>query len=230
MKEWEKNAEKKQELPEAGLRERRIQKRRNERRLNLMEWAALLLVTTMLGAGIYIWQDAHIEEVLSNKVLRFHVLANSDSEEDQELKLLVRDAVGVYMNELLENVSTQEASVRITEEHLSQIEQVAKNVMEARGCSYPVSAEVEWTDFPDKTYAQFHMPAGRYQALRVVIGEGEGQNWWCVMYPNMCFSDTVFEVVEQEAKENLYQVMTLHEYKKMIESPKKEVRFKYLNF
>ena len=74
------------------------------------------------------------------------------------------------------------------------------------------------------------MPAGTYEALRVVIGEGKGQNWWCVMFPNMCFSDTVFEVVEDEAKENLYQVMTLHEYKKMIESPDKEVRFRYLPF
>ena len=72
--------------------------------------------------------------------------------------------------------------------------------------------------------------AGEYLALRVVIGEGKGRNWWCVMFPNMCFSDTVFEVVEDEAKENLYQVMTLHEYRKMIESPDKEVRFRYLPF
>lgn len=230
MKEWENIVEKEQELQKGGLLEKRMQKKREERRLNIMEWAALILVTAMLGAGIYIWQDGHIEEALSEKVLRFHVLANSDSEEDQELKLLVRDAVGVYMNKLLEDVTTQEESVRITEAHLKDIEREAEKVIEEEGFSYPVTAEVEWTDFPDKTYGEYHMPAGNYQALRVVIGEGEGQNWWCVMYPNMCFSDTVFEVVEQEARENLYQVMTLHEYKKMIESPKKEVRFKYFDF
>lgn len=230
MNEWKNITENEQKMQRVSLLEKRMQKRSKERQLNLIEWAALILVTAMLGAGIYIWQDEHIEDALSDKVLRFHVLANSDSAEDQELKLMVRDAVGVYMNGLLKDVSTQEESVKVTEAHLSEIEQVAEDVIEERGYDYPVSAEVEWTDFPDKTYAEFHMPAGRYRALRVVIGEGEGQNWWCVMYPNMCFSDAVFEVVEQEARENLYQVMTLHEYKKMIESPKKEVRFKYFDF
>ena len=197
---------------------------------NLLEWAAVIVATAMLGAGIYIWQDGHMEEALSQKVLRFHVLANSDSEEDQELKLKVRDGLGIYMNRLLEDVSSQEESVEIVEAHLGDIEQVARQVIREQGYDYPVKAEVEWTDFPDKTYGEYYMPAGKYEALRVVIGEGEGQNWWCVMYPNMCFSDTVFEVVEQEAKENLYQVMTLHEYKKLIESPDKEVRFRYFDF
>lgn len=208
----------------------RIVERRKEKRLNFLEWCALILVTAMLAAGVYIWQEGHLEEALSQKVLRFHVLANSDSEEDQELKLMVRDAVGIYMNRLLENASSQEESVRIAETHLNEIEQIAEHVVREQGYDYPVQAVVEWTDFPDKTYGQYRMPAGRYEALRVLIGEGEGQNWWCVMYPNMCFSDTVFEVVEQGAKENLCQVVTLHEYKKMIESADREVRFRYFDF
>ena len=201
-----------------------------EMRWKILEWAALIFVLVLLGAAIYIWQEGHMTEALSDKVLRFHVLANSDSEEDQELKLAVRDAVGVYMNHLLEDVDSQRESVEVTEEHLEEIRQVAGEVIAENGYDYPVTAAIERTEFPDKTYGSYHMPAGTYQALRVVIGEGEGQNWWCVMYPNMCFSDTVFEVVEDGAKENLYQVMTLHEYRDMIESPKKEVRFRYFSF
>ena len=203
---------------------------RRETRWDFLEKTAVIFFFGMLFLGIYIWQEQHMSEELSAKVLRFHVLANSDSEADQELKLEVRDAVGVYMNGLLADALTQEESVKIAEDHLEDIQRVAAKVIARKGYDYPVTAAVERTQFPDKTYGDYHMPAGTYEALRVVIGEGEGQNWWCVMFPNMCFSDTVFEVVEDEAKVNLYQVMTLHEYKKMIESPDKEVRFRYLPF
>ena len=203
---------------------------RRESRWNILEKTAVVIFFGMLFLGVYIWQEQHMPEELSAKVLRFHVLANSDSEADQELKLDGRAGGGVYMNRLHADEATQEESVKIAQEHLEDIQEVAGEVIARERYDYPVTAAVEWTEFPDKTYGDYHMPAGSYEALRVVIGEGKGRNWWCVMFPNMCFSDTVFEVVEDEAKENLYQVMTLHEYRKMIESPDKEVRFRYLPF
>ncbi len=203
--------------------------RRNDRTWwNIRTWGIVLFAMTVLCGSIYIWQETYMAQELAGKVLRFHVLANSDSEEDQELKLKVRDAVGNYMTTQLSDVTSREASVAVAKEQLDEIETIASQVIAEQGYDYPVQAMIEWTDFPEKRYGEYRMPAGKYEALRVVIGEGKGHNWWCVMYPNMCFSDTVYEVVEQDAKENLYQVMTLHEYRKMIASPKKEIRFRYL--
>ena len=144
---------------------------RRESRWNILEKTAVVLFFGMLFLGVYIWQEQHMPEELSAKVLRFHVLANSDSEADQELKLDVRDAVGVYMNRLLADAATQEESVKIAQEHLEDIQEVAGEVIAREGYDYPVTAAVEWTEFPDKTYGDYHMPAGSYEALRVVIGE-----------------------------------------------------------
>ena len=101
---------------------------RRESRWNILEKTAVVIFFGMLFLGVYIWQEQHMPEELSAKVLRFHVLANSDSEADQELKLDVRDAVGVYMNRLLADAATQEESVKIAQEHLEDIQEVAGEV------------------------------------------------------------------------------------------------------
>ena len=124
---------------------------RREGRWNFLEKAAVVLFFGILFLGVYIWQEQHMPEELSAKVLRFHVLANSDSEADQALKLDVRDAVGVYMNGLLTDAATQEESVEITQEHLEDIQQVAGEVIAREAYDYPVTAALEWTQFRDKT-------------------------------------------------------------------------------
>ena len=83
-------------------------------------------------------------------------------------------------------------------------------------------------DFPEKFYGIYHLPAGNYTSLQVRIGQAQGKNWWCVMYPNMWFRDNTYEVVGEDEKEQMYQVFTLYQYKKLIESEDKQIRFRYL--
>lgn len=166
---------------------------------------------------------------MSQKVLRFHVLANSDEERDQDLKLKVRDAVGSFMAEQLKNADTIEQSRHIVNSNLEEICAQAQNVVAQEGYDYPVSAALVRTDFPEKTYGQYTFPAGNYEALRVVIGEGEGHNWWCVMYPNLCFSGSMYSV-DEESGETLRQVLTEEEYRAVMEEGNYKVRFKILGF
>lgn len=125
-------------------------------------------------------------EDIPNRVLRLHVLANSDSEEDQELKLYVRNRVLTESAGLLDQAKNREDAEQIVTESLSQLEAAAADEIASRGYDYPVQVELENVYFTTRTYEQVTLPAGRYDALRVTIGQAEGKNWWCVMFPPMC--------------------------------------------
>ena len=189
-----------------------------------------ILVCAALGCGILYTRDARLQHDISEKVLRFHVLANSDDEADQNLKLAVRDAVGNYMQQKLAGVEDLEECEQIVNENLDGIREVAEETIAQRGYDYDVTAELEYTSFPVKSYGSYTFPAGEYEALRVVIGEGKGHNWWCVMYPNMCFSGSMYEVVDEEAGEKLREVLTTEEYEKVLAEGNYQVRLKYLSF
>ena len=163
-------------------------------------------------------------------MLRFHVLANSDSEADQNLKLAVRDAVGSFMQEKLTDVENLEECELVVRQSLSEIEEAAAETIAENGYDYDVTAELEHTSFPVKNYGSYTFPAGDYEALRIVIGEGNGHNWWCVMYPNMCFSDSMYEVVDKEAGEKLREVLTTEEYEKVLAEGDYQVRMKYFSW
>ena len=179
-------------------------------------------------AFVVLWgQGNHLQESYAGEVVRFHVLANSDSEADQELKLKVRNQVGAYVGDLLQGVESKEETLKVISAHLPEIEEAAKEEIARQGKDYDVSAKIEQVDFPVKFYGPYHMPAGEYTSLQVRIGEAKGKNWWCVMYPNMCFAGNTYEVVEGKEKKQMYQVFTVYEYKKLIESPNKEIHFKY---
>lgn len=184
----------------------------------------------LLLLGLQYGRNLRMQEDIAGKVLRFHVLANSDSREDQVLKLAVRDAVGVEMAEVLAGAGDREACEKIINANLNQIKATAERVVEEWGLDYEVEAALEEVDFPVKTYGDYTFPAGKYEALRVVIGEGEGHNWWCVMYPNMCFSGSVYEVVDEEAEEKLREVLDEEEYETVLSSGDYEVRLKCLDF
>lgn len=184
----------------------------------------------LLLLGLQYGRNLRMQEDIAGKVLRFHVLANSDSREDQALKLAVRDAVGAEMAEVLAGAGDREACEKIINANLNQIKATAERVVEEWGLDYEVEAALEEVDFPVKTYGDYTFPAGKYEALRVVIGEGEGHNWWCVMYPNMCFSGSVYEVVDEEAEEKLREVLDEEEYETVLSSGDYEVRLKCLDF
>ncbi len=190
----------------------------------------IILLIVLMVFGSLQYRQARLAEHLSEKIIRFHVKANSDSQTDQELKLKVRDAVGAFMKEELEDVSDLEESRRILLQNMEKIEERARQVIKANGYSYGVSAQLSYVDFPEKSYGDYTFPAGEYEALQVVIGQGEGKNWWCVMYPNMCFRGSVYEVVDEEAEESLREVLTREEYDAVMKSKDYEIRFRWLSF
>lgn len=176
------------------------------------------------------WKLQQVQQEIAQKVFRFHVRANSDSREDQALKLKVRDAVGTMMQQVLEGVDDVAQCSRIVEANLAAVADTAQRTVYQEGYPYPVSAQVETAQFPQKAYGNYIFPAGEYQALNVVIGSGKGRNWWCVMYPNLCFHDAVYEVVDDEAEKTLQRVLSEDEYDAVLKSGEYRIRFKYLDF
>ena len=183
---------------------------------------------------LYIWTAVLGHDLLqpsiASKILRFHVLANSDSNEDQRVKEKVRDAVGVYLQPLLSQSKNLDETKQIVNENMNGIIDIAKRTLQEQGYDYTVSACITCTDFPEKTYGAYTFPKGEYEALQIVIGEGAGQNWWCVLYPNMCFRGSVFEIIEEDAKEALQEVLSPWEYADVFDSGKVQLRFKFLEF
>lgn len=186
--------------------------------------AAMLLL-----GGEYIKRQ-RMQQEIAEKIIRFHVIANSDTGEDQALKLKVRDAVGGRMQELLKGVANRAECEMILNENRKEITETAEKVIADAGYDYGVETVLKEVDFPVKTYGAYTFPAGTYEALEVIIGEGSGHNWWCVMYPNMCFSGSVYEVVEEDAETSLREVLSEEEYKEILESGDCQVQFKYLTF
>lgn len=167
---------------------------------------------------------------IADKILRFHVLANSDSKEDQEVKKKVRDAVGAMMEPRLAESRNLEETEAIVQRSMENIVEVATETLEENGYHYGASARLANVKFPVKSYGAYTFPAGEYEALQVTLGEGEGHNWWCVLYPNMCFRGSVYEVPSDEAKHALREVLTPEEYEDIFRHGKYQIRFKFLEY
>lgn len=166
-----------------------------------------ILISLVVTGIIVNAKQSQMQEDLAKEVFRFHVLANSDSDEDQALKMQVKEAVIAYMKEEIPNSDSVETTKEWARNHLDAIVNLAKAVIREEGYDYPVIAEVTTCDFPDKTYGDITFPSGRYEALRIEIGDANGQNWWCVLYPNLCFIDAVHAVVPEEGKKDLKKVL-----------------------
>ena len=126
---------------------------------------------------------------IQDKLIRFHVIANSDTDEDQNLKLKVRDKVVEVLSEKLSNVNSLEEAENVLKENIDYVDEIAKEVIEENNYTYEVNTMLSYENFPDKVYGDYIFPQGNYEAFRVIIGEGKGQNWWCVMFPSLCFVD-----------------------------------------
>ena len=159
-----------------------------------------------------------VSSELSNSVFRLHVLANSDSEEDQQLKLKVRDALLSYMNTLSSNCNTKEEAIQIATQHQNEFQTIAENVIVENGYNYPVQIKINNFYFPTKSYGDISLPAGYYDALRVEIGNAKGKNWWCVMFPSLCFIDISSGIVDSEGKEKLENNLDSESYELISES------------
>lgn len=198
--------------------------RRDRKRIKIIA-AAVLVAGAALTHMTAESRAENLQPEIAKKILRFHIRANSDEELDQELKLEVRDAIGNLLGEKLNGVSNLEESKAVVTENMPQIIEKAEEVIAAEGYAYTVDACLTTTSFPEKTYGDYTFPAGEYEALEVEIGEGAGHNWWCVLYPNMCFRGSVYEVVEEDAGEELREVLTQEEYDAVFTDGNYEVRF-----
>lgn len=136
------------------------------------------------------------KEQLREEILRLHVVAASDSEADQAVKLRVRDAVLGSLRQGLSDLTDMEQAVAYVEEMIPKIENAANLVLAEAGFADTVQVSLTEWEFPEREYDTFSLPAGVYNALRVVIGEGEGQNWWCVVFPELCMGTTSEEFRE----------------------------------
>lgn len=152
-------------------------------RLKLVEIALLIGLAVFLASG---GLALRAQDQLSERVVRLHVLANSDGEKDQALKLKVRDRVLARATELLTQAGDRGEAETLLRSALPELEELAARELRASGCDYPVRAELTDTEFPTREYDGFTLPAGEYLALRVVIGQGAGRNWWCVVFPPLC--------------------------------------------
>ncbi|OUP48638.1 stage II sporulation protein R [Lachnoclostridium sp. An181] len=193
--------------------------------------AAVLIAAVMTAGIVHARGEAlgvkmdRLQSKLAGEVFRFHVLANSNEEKDQELKLKVRDEVIAYMKSEIPDSSSVKETKQWAREHLDKIEEISGKVIEREGFDYPVQAKVCWCDFPDKSYGDIVFPAGRYEALRIEIGAAKGHNWWCVLYPDLCFTSAVNAVVTDDGKEELKSVLDEEEYKMVTEPSKFKIRW-----
>lgn len=169
-------------------------------------------------------------EDVSGKLIRFHVLANSDSEADQNLKIKVKNDVVEYMYNKLEGSQSLEESRKIIESELANIKDIASKRIEEEGFEYSVKTELDNEVFPEKRYGDVVLPPGEYEAVRVLIGEAQGQNWWCVMFPPLCFVDvTLEEFSVEDTQEMLERYISEDDADKIIDKDA-NVKFKFKLF
>ena len=184
----------------------------------------LLTLFTFVSALSYV---RAVSQDIADSVFRLHVIANSDSKQDQDLKLKVRDELLKYMNNLAENCSSKEEVIQLAKENQDKFKQLAEQTITENGFSYSVSVEIGDSDFPTKTYGDISLPAGTYDALKVKIGEAKGQNWWCVMFPPLCFVDVSSGIVPDESKEELKENLNDEEYAVISETDDNKINFKF---
>lgn len=182
------------------------------------------------GRGKTLSEAADYQKHMAQEILRFHVIANSDSEEDQALKMKVKEGVVSYVSKLTQAGKDIESTKYIISLYLEEIEEEAQRIIKQEGYSYETKVLLTESYFPVKTYGEAVFPAGIYQALKIEIGKAEGKNWWCVLYPNLCFVDSAYGVLEEEQKEMLKEVLTEEEYESIFHADSKDIKISFKLF
>ncbi len=180
----------------------------------------LILTAFLTAAAGFRDRETALAARIAPQILRFHVLANSDSPEDQALKLEVKT---LLLNEIRAGVpedASKEAICRYITEHSKDLENTARNYMKSRGFDYPAQVRLETCRFPRKTYGDMTFPAGTYDAVRVLLGEGMGQNFWCVLYPSLCYLDDTHAVVPEDSREVLKSLLPEDDFLALLQAGK----------
>lgn len=193
----------------------------------LMVLCSIIFFTYSVGQNRSVTQ---LQKDIAGEIIRFHVRANSDTDEDQQLKLYVKEELVKYMGELLKDASDRSAAENILNENIENIENVAKGVIKEHKKEYNVKAYFEESYFPVKVYADMTFPQGVYEAFRVDIGAAEGKNWWCVLYPSLCFADISHGTMDTAAKEELEAVLDEDELELLYENKSGDKRERVYEF
>lgn len=189
----------------------------------------IFIILFLLSIFIILSAISYVNAVSSNisdGVFRLHVIANSDSNYDQELKYKVRDKLLQYMNSISINCKSKGEVIELAKNQLDKLYDIAKQEILDNGYSYDVKIKVGNFDFPTKQYGDISLPAGNYDALRVEIGNASGQNWWCVMFPPLCFVDVTSGVVPEDSKEIMKDNLSSESYS-LISSSNPDIQFKF---
>ena len=183
----------------------------------------LLFIYICISAISYV---TAVSKDIEQSVFRLHVIANSDSEEDQNLKYKVRDNLIEYMNNICKDVTNKNDAINIAKEHTEEFLTIAQDTVKENGYDYNVSIEIGNFSFPTKNYGDVSLPAGYYDAIRVKIGKAQGQNWWCVMFPPLCFVNVSAGIVPEESNELIKQELTDEEYSIVRNKDSCDIKFK----
>lgn len=188
-------------------------------------WLGCCLGSVLMIFGAVYIKGSLLQQGIAREIIRFHVLADSDSDKDQQIKLKVKDRVVAYMQEKLTTAQNKEQAEYIIRNNLEQIEYLAGRTLMEEGVNSEVRAYLTNKKFPVKSYGELCFPEGMYETLQVEIGKAEGKNWWCVMFPSLCMIDESYTVVPKEAKDKLQESLTREEYDSLQE--KDEIEYKW---
>lgn len=168
-----------------------------------------------------------ISSDLKNNIFRLHVIANSDSFEDQKLKYQIRDNLITYINTICSNSTSKEETISIVKSHLTDFLNISNQTIMSNNFNYTSTVELGNFEFPTKSYSDISFPAGFYDALEVKIGNAHGQNWWCVLYPSLCFIDDTSGIVPDTSKKQLQNTLSSEEYQLISNNSNSHIKFKF---
>ncbi len=198
-------------------------------KINIKKIALISILLLLFVLYFTVCASSYVSAVssdLEKSVFRLHVIANSNSDEDQNLKYIVRNKLIEYMNSISMNVNSKEEVIKIANDHLDDFYTIANKTIKEQGFDYEVKVNIGNYSFPTKTYGDISLPAGFYDALKVEIGEAKGQNWWCVMFPPLCFVDVSSGIVPTSSKETLKENMSDEDFS-LISDNTNEIKFKF---
>lgn len=203
---------------------------KNIKNTTKINFKKILLIIILLTIYILISAFSYaktISENISQNVFRLHVIANSDSSEDQNLKYIVRDNILEYMNSITSGITNKNEAILIAQQHEREFYNIAKKTIEDNGYNYDVKISIGKSYFPTKYYGDISLPAGNYDSLKIEIGKASGQNWWCVMFPPLCFVDISTGIVPEESKQSIKNNLSSEEYTLISESNNNSIKFKF---
>lgn len=185
-----------------------------------------LLVSVILLLPQTIYEPNAAALSLEDRILRLHILAAGDDTASQEIKLHVRDAVLSHIRDGIDGADTAKEAELALVALLSEIEDVANRTLEECGVSYLAHAELTTEYFPIKQYGSLLLPPGEYRALRIVLGDGDGKNWWCMLYPSLCFTEGITATISEEEKEELRGLLDEDEFELLFSAKERKPRFR----